>query len=329
MEENINIADILKDKPQGTKLYTDAFGELKLERVKVNEVDAIYTKNKTSTLYCFYNDGKYNKNGEPVLVPSKEMRDWNKFAWKKGDVLVSKDYNKEVIFDKWYDDTYTNFYGKHRLDSENKNNIKYNDALLCTTARYSLEDKDAAQTYINTIEERLGDKLNRKTLEIEKKPEFKDGDILHSDETEYSNETIFIAKISGRVIGTYAYIDLFDECVMMRNDPFEKSEINAIRIATDSEKQQLFDALAKKGKVWDAKKKQIVDLKPKIELKPFDKVLVRDGKDEIWKPAFFFRNRPELNVYKYQTVDEKLRVYCIPFNEETAKLIGTSNDWRG
>ena len=30
MEENINIADILKDKPKGTKLYADAFGELSM-----------------------------------------------------------------------------------------------------------------------------------------------------------------------------------------------------------------------------------------------------------------------------------------------------------
>ena len=326
MKAKLNIANILKDKPSGTKLYADAFGEISLERVKVNEVISIFVKTKRPISYSFYSNGSYTKEGEPILVPSKEMRNWSKFAWKKGDVLVSNDYSTEVIFDKWYDDTYTNFYGKHRLDSEDKNKILYYKESLCATARYSLEDRDAAQTYINTIEERLGGKLNRKTLEIEKKPEFKDGDILHSDETEYSDETIFIAKISGRVIGTYAYIDLFDECVMMRNDTFKKSEINAIRIATDSEKQQLFDALAKEGKAWDAVKKQIVDLKPKIELKPFDKVLVRDGKDEIWEPAFFFRNRSEHNVYKYQTVGGKLRVYCIPFNEETAKLIGTSND---
>ena len=326
MEAKLNIAEILKDKPKDTKLYTDAFGELSFKYISNN---IISTRTKEGMFYSFYNDGKYDKNGEPILVPSKEMRNWSKFAWKKGDVLVSNDYGTEVIFDKWYDNTYTNFYGKHRLDSENKNNIKYNDAFLCTTAGYSLEDRDAVQTYTNTIEERLGGKLNRETLEIEKQPEFKDGDILHSDETEYSDETIFIAKISGRVIGTYAYINLFDECVTMRNDTFEKSEINAIRIATDSEKQQLFDALTKEGKYWDAEKKEVVDLKPKIELKPFDKVLDRDGKDEIWEPAFFFRNRPELNVYKYQTVGGKLRVYCIPFNEETAKLISTSNDWEG
>ena len=327
MEAKLNIANILKDKPSGTKLYADAFGELKL--AKVDKVDTIYTRTKEGMFYSFYNDGKYNKNGEPILVPSKEMRNWNKFAWKKGDVLVSDDGCIEVIFDKWYDDTYTSFYCKHYLDSEDENDIKYLEESICSTYKYSLEDTESFLCYVTTIEERFGGKLNLETLEIEKKPEFKDGDILHSDETEYSYETIFIAKISGGVIGTYAYIDLFDECVMMRNDTFKKSEINAIRIATDSEKQQLFDALAKKGKTWDAEKKEVVDLKPKIELKPFDKVLVRDGKDEIWEPAFFFRNRPELNVYKYQTVGGKLRVYCIPFNEETAKLIGTSNDWQG
>ena len=106
-------------------------------------------------------------------------------------------------------------------------------------------------------------------------------------------------------------------------------EIVEIRIVTDSEKKQLFDALAKKGKAWNAEHKIIVNLKLKwITLKPFDKVLVRDGKDEIWEPAFFFRNRPELNVYKYQTVDGKLRVYCIPYNEETAELIGTTKEWK-
>lgn len=33
MEEKINIAEILKNKPQGTKLYADAFGELSIEEI--------------------------------------------------------------------------------------------------------------------------------------------------------------------------------------------------------------------------------------------------------------------------------------------------------
>lgn len=323
MEEKINIVEILKNKQKGTKLYADAFGELSFKYISNN---IIYTRTKAGTLYTFYNDGKYDKNGEPILVPSKEMRYWSKFAWKKGDVLVSNDYGTEVIFDKWYDDTYTNFYGRHYLDSEDKNNIKYNDAILCATGRYSLEDKDAAQTYINTIEERFGGKLNLETLEIEKvQPEFKDGDILFC-----GSNCPFIFK--GETDTGYLYYTGIGEsgslCISTGNIFCKKVE--KIRYATKVEKLQLFDALAKEDKAWDVEKKEVVDLEPKwITLKPFDKVLVRDGKDEIWEPAFFFRNRPELNVYKYQTVGGKLRVYCIPFNEETAKLIGTSDDWEG
>lgn len=69
--------------------------------------------------------------------------------------------------------TYTSFYCKHYLNSEDKNKIVYYEEFLCTTERYSLEDKDIAQTYINTIEKHLGGNLE--TLEIEKtQPEFKD-----------------------------------------------------------------------------------------------------------------------------------------------------------
>ena len=325
MEAELNIANILKDKPRGTKLYADAFGELSFEYINNN---IICTKTKEGMFYPFYNNGKYNKNGEPILVPSKEMRDWSKFAWKKGDVLVSNDYSTEVIFDKWYDDAYTNFYGKHRLDSEDKNNIKYNDAFLCTTGRYSLEDRDAAQTHINTIEERFGGKLNLETLEIDKHQEFKDGDILYAEKDESHIDAIFILETVKGKRGYYACLILHPyrvcncHCIGSINN-------KTLRYATEEEKKQLFDALAKKGKAWNAEHKMIVNLKPKwITLKPFDKVLVRDGKDEIWEPAFFFRNRPELNVYKYQTVDGKLRVYCIPYNEETAELIGTTKEWK-
>lgn len=54
---------------------------------------------------------------------------------------------------------------------------------------------------------------------------------------------------------------------------FFKKDLCKLRLATEEEKQQLFSALAKKGKAWDSEKKEVVDLKPKVELKPFDKVL--------------------------------------------------------
>ena len=330
MEEKINIAEILKDKPNGIRLYSPIFGECAFSFVR-EETDDICVKQHNGEKTFFNSKGLYNILGECLLFPSKEMRDWSKFAWKKGDVLISNNYCKEVIFYDWYDDTYTNFYGKHLLYSEDKNNIKYNDAFICITGKYTLEDKDAAQTYINTIEERLGGKLNRETLEVENtQPEFKDGDIVVTDAVPsmcYS-KCIFILKgdlnkdesransyIFYNINNNHISFDVLDTSIRDSN----------IHIATDSEKQQLFDALAKKGKDWDAEKKVIVDLKPKWTPKPFDRVITRNAYDDIWTANIF----SHINQYgEYVAIGcVGGYSYCLPYNEKTAKLIGTTNNW--
>lgn len=324
MEEKINIAEILKDKPKGIRLYSPIFGECAFSFVR-EETDDICVKKHNGEKAFFNYKGLYNILGECLLFPSKEMRDWCKFAWKKGDVLISNDYGTEVIFYNWYDDTYTNFYGKHRLDSENKNNIKYNDAFLCTTGRYSLEDKDAAQTYINTIEERLGGKLNRETWEIEKQPEFKDGDII-TITFNWGEDIVYIFKSEdNNNYSYYAWLNGSSPIIIESSHP--KSDIYTVRLSTEQEKQQLFDALEKEGKAWDDEKKRIVDLKQKVdELKPFDKVLVRDSDDMIWCANIFSHMGSH---GEYVTIGLGGYHYCIPYNEETAKLIGTTDDWEG
>lgn len=327
METEINIVEILKDKPQGTKLYSSACGKCKLEEVD----DKSFKISFYSSKFGFMNggegyldkNGKLYDDGECVVFPSKEMRDWSKFAWKKGDVLVSNDGGAEVIFDKWYDDTYANFYSKHYLNSEDENNIKYNEAFLCTTERYSLEDKDTAQTYINTIEKRLGGKLNLETLVVEKpQPEFKDGDIVMSD----SGTIVLVRGISlTRKIYYHAYMR--NEYIYINQVKGEFfSRISRIkRFATDSEKQQLFDALEKEGKAWDAEKKQIVDLKPKCEFKPFDKVLSRRCSEDYWVLNFYSHKTD----YYHVCIDGSSNLDCIPYNEETAHLLGTTDEWKG
>ena len=331
METEINIVEILKDKPQGTKLYSSACGKCKLEEVD----DKSFKISFYSSKFGFMNDGegyldkngKLYDDGECVVFPSKEMRDWSKFQWEKGDVLISNDGGTEVIFDKWYDDTYTNFYSKHYLNSEDENNIKYYENFLCTTERYSLEDKDTAQTYINAIEKRLGGKLNLETLVVEKpQPEFKDGDIVMSD----SGTIVLVRGISlTRKIYYHAYMR--NEYIYINQVEGEFfSRISRIkRFATDSEKQQLFDALAKEGKAWDAEKKQIVDLSKKCEFKPMDWCLMRDIRGEecfAWSLCQFAY---QLKRGKYEAVGGMRFDECIPYNEETAHLLGTTDEWKG
>lgn len=111
METKINVAEILKDKPVNTKLYSPLYGDVYFSYIGVrNNICVLHHR---FTLSDFFYNGRYTayKESEIMLFPSKEMRDWRKF-WKKGDVLVNKDNNSHIIFDKFNDDTYTTFIGK-------------------------------------------------------------------------------------------------------------------------------------------------------------------------------------------------------------------------
>ena len=324
MESKINVAEILKDKPQGTKLY-DLLYNIDVELDIISSTDTETVVWCTGNYICHLSYSEFGTvrncpNGLQILLPSNEMKDWSKFSWKKGDVLVSNDGDTEVIFDKWYDDTYTNFYGKHYLNSEDENNIKYKEAFLCTTKRYSIEDKDTAQTYINTIEERLGGKLNLETLEIENaQPEFKDGDILACISSRGCIYIFIFRCLSANLVSYYANKDAYNN-LFFSNGFIQSNEYN-IRYATEEEKQQLFDALSKEGKAWDADKKAIVDLKPKWNPKPFDKVLVRVSNTHNWEADLFgFKNSDG----SYNCISHICN-QCIPY-EGNEHLLGTTKD---
>ena len=329
MTDNINVLEVLESKPNGTKLWCVLFGKCFLDGIDINNIRPIrigIEKGDTFKLTANAKLGGKYIDGDCLLYPSKEMRDWSRFAWKKGDILISSDGGTEVIFDKWYDDTYTSFYCKHYLNSENKNKIVYYEEFLCTTARYSLEDKNTVQIYIKTIEERLGGKLNRETLEIEKTmSELYDGDIAFAD---YGNrQDMFI--VTGRTSSYDGYtsfisLDLNHMTLSLGcKTSFFKKDLCELRLATDEEKKQLFDALEKNGKRWDAKKKEVVDLKPKYEFRPFDKVLVRNYYNEVWRCDFYRTNIGDI----YACIVNGNYLQCIPYNEETAKLIGTKEEY--
>ena len=321
-----NIVEILKDKPQGTKLYSSACGKCKLESVYDKSFKISFYNSK----FGFMNggegyldkNGKLYDDGECVVFPSKEMRDWSKFAWKKGDVLISNDGKKEVFFNGFTDDTYALFKAKHGFEILSDGNTIYlADEDGIATSDYTLEDKDVAQTYINTIKERLGGKLNRKTLKIENvQQKFKNGDIVTimpriGDKLIY----LFKAEDDKKYYG-HAFLD--GNIAIVNDDSYCQKDFCTARPSTEEEKQQLFGALAKKGKAWDAEKKAIVNLESAVELKPFDKVLVRDSKSDNWRANLFGYIGKKDGYYHCVYANW---AYCIPYigNES---LLGTTKD---
>lgn len=334
MEAKINIAEILKDKPQGTKLWSSVSNdECELQEITedsiavgMNDVGRIWLFSVYGTTFSF-------PKGGVLLFPSKEMPDWSKFSWKKGDVLVHKDGDVHIIFERFVDDTYCSFVGKYYLWKENNNTEQFYENERLLTSDFQKAGKDAAQTYISTIEERLGGKLNRETLEIEKtQPEFKDGDIAFADFGK--TQDVFI--VSGKTNlseGYYSFIALnlnsTKDLSIGYKTSFFKENLNTLRLATEEEKQQLFDALAKEGKAWDAEKKAIVDLPKKCEFKPMDWCLMRDIRGEecfAWSLCQFAY---QLESGRYEAVGGMRFDECIPYNESTKHLLGTTGEWKG
>ena len=118
MEQKLNIAKILKNKPRGTKLYSMIHGKCSFEAVtdevfKINFCTSKFglTQSGECTLIKF---GNMYDGGECIIFPSKEMRDWSKFAWKKGDVLIRTNSEYCIgIFDEWTSDDYSTFSAKY------------------------------------------------------------------------------------------------------------------------------------------------------------------------------------------------------------------------
>lgn len=86
MNKNIDLTEILKDCKTGTELYSSAFGEL----IFIKFTNGLYcpilcakknSKGGKGTLrYYFMKDGRYMPDGECIIFPSKDQRDWSKFA---------------------------------------------------------------------------------------------------------------------------------------------------------------------------------------------------------------------------------------------------------
>lgn len=83
MNENLNLVEILKNCPEGTKLYSPIIGEVEFKRIKYSEYPIVtYSKNGNRIL-LFTKEGLFFPEGVQgeciMLFPSKEQRDWSKF----------------------------------------------------------------------------------------------------------------------------------------------------------------------------------------------------------------------------------------------------------
>lgn len=244
MNENLNLVEILKDCPRGTKLYSTIYGEVELDEITSNPEYPIIFK-------FYHNDGSYGKdnatidgkhsisvNGECTLFPSKDQRDWTKFK-----------VESELIDGEFYYCCYSY-------------NLKENSFIFIYKKHFLYKTKCYAA--IN---------------------------ILHSI--------------------------LFKESLITNNNEI----IIELRKATEEEKQRLLNAIKREGYKWNEEKKELIEPKFNIStFQPFDKVLCRIG-NQKWICDFF--GHIENDYYKFVCIGD-CYTKCIPYNEETKHLVGTT-----
>lgn len=168
MENKINIAEILRDMPKGTKLYSPLFGKCELRgidnskypiAIKVQSIDGAMSKG-------IMKDGRYfdgYEDAECLLFPSARMRDWSKF-FKRGDVLIDEDLGTAAVFDGWANDDYTEF--NTTIDY-----YKISDAWgkrdICRTLLFRKATDEERAEFIAAAEKYYGGKYNPETLQVE------------------------------------------------------------------------------------------------------------------------------------------------------------------
>lgn len=127
---DINIADILRDCPQGTLLYSRIAGKVELQ--SIDEVPGINhpiilkpicqnTNPGDRKLFSLTPTGRFDvifPNGECLLFPSLEMQDWTRF-FRRGDVVVSEKLRVTAVFEGWDSEVYTGFRTTVEYDKEN------------------------------------------------------------------------------------------------------------------------------------------------------------------------------------------------------------------
>lgn len=167
MENKINIAEILRDCPEGTKLYSLLYGKCEFERISNNNEFPVVVHSEIrvpSISFTKYGHYLYEvEDADCVLFPSSKMRSWDKF-FKRGDVVFNEYSGLVAIFDGWVNDDYTEF--NTTINLIEKGDF-WGEEEVCSTECFTKVTDEKRTELIAAAEKHYGGKYNPETLQVE------------------------------------------------------------------------------------------------------------------------------------------------------------------
>lgn len=130
MEEKINIAEILKDAPVGTKLWSPVCGEVELRRVYIDNINCV-SRGYVEKLDFdeFGLDFRFSdaEDAECILFPSKNHRTWRDFKapWKH---KIFEAFQKVIV---------AAFTGRWRVDFYSHYSEEFQEHVVMTGSSYT------------------------------------------------------------------------------------------------------------------------------------------------------------------------------------------------
>lgn len=192
--------------------------------------------------------------------------------------------------------------------------------------RVSKNEKNKAICFLREALEELEDNMeqnNKQTM-----PDFELGNLYVFHEEDEDGELTIIGELIAKNESQDTLT--FGNQYEIETENFVTDQAFDLRISTNKELRE-----ATEDEVILFQNARILWKKAKGQptFKPFDKVLVRDTKDEYWRPAFFASfDEHSITGYSYGLVGDPEGVFCkhcIPYNEETKHLLGTTDEWKG
>lgn len=146
---------------------------------------------------------------------------------------------------------------------------------------------------------------------------FKEGDVLENTTDNVFPKYVIFKKFVDDKYTTFEATN----GIVIGDEPVEYSIQNTLSYSKVEDEDMASEIKKKIQKIVDKKSSA-------PELQPFDKVLVRDYKEQMWMPTLFgfFRKNKDGALY-YETVRGPYH-YCIPYNETTKHLLGTTDTYK-
>lgn len=164
-------------------------------------------------------------------------------------------------------------------------------------------------------------------LEIPEYMTFKDGDVIAYDGLD--TISITMADVIRNVNDVFAhyYAELRNGKLHFYEEGVKDVLNVGARFSTEEEKQKLIESLkeSKEPKAKECLKMLGIEVKPECEFKPKDWVLC---KSSDWCLCQFSHKTIRFDgVVMYVTVGGIAYEQCIPYNDQTAHLLGTTYNW--